>query len=215
MRWPTLVSLTFSGWYRYCVRVISGSARGRAILAPPGHAVRPTSEKTRQAVFNALASRDFVHNATVIDLFAGTGALGIEALSRGASQATFVDQDRTAVGCITHNLDHLHFTDRSTVVRSDALRWLDGAGPKSFAVDDGAPLLVLADPPYTFNSWNELLHRLHSRLAPLGVDALAVIESSRSIELPPDWELEREQRYGAATVTFTRPTQTPPRLEDR
>jgi 16S rRNA (guanine966-N2)-methyltransferase len=187
------------------VRVIAGTARGRAILAPAGHAIRPTSEKTRQAIFNALGSRDFLHGATVVDLFSGTGALGIEALSRGAARATFVDSDRTAVGCIQHNLEHLNLDDRAQVVRSDVIRWLDGAGPRPFAVDDGAPLLVLADPPYTFTAWVDLLSRLTPRVAPLGVDALVVLESGRTIDLPVDWELEREHRYGAAFVTFTRP----------
>jgi 16S rRNA (guanine966-N2)-methyltransferase len=185
--------------------VISGSARGRQIVAPSGHSVRPTSDKTRQAVFNALVSRNFVQDATVVDLYAGSGALGIEALSRGAARVTFVEQDRTAAECIRHNLEHLQMTAGCQVVRSEVLRWLDGAGSRPFEVDSGAPLLVLADPPYSFTGWHGMLTRLHHRLAPLGVDALAVLESRGTIELPPDWELEREHRYGAATVTFARP----------
>jgi 16S rRNA (guanine966-N2)-methyltransferase len=190
------------------VRVISGSARGRTIVAPSGQVVRPTSDKTRQAVFNALLSRNFVADATVLDLFAGTGALGIEALSRGAARATFVEQDRVAVDCIGTNLDHLQMTDQGEVIRSDVLRWLDGAGPRPFQVDEDSPLLVFADPPYTFTDWNGLLERLHPRLAPLGVDALAVLESGKSLELPETWELERESKYGAAWVTFARPVGT-------
>lgn len=174
-------------------------------MAPSGHSVRPTSDKTRQAVFNALVSRNFVQGATVVDLYAGSGALGIEALSRGAVRATFVEQDRTATECIRHNLEHLQMTAGSQVVRSEVLRWLDGAGSRPFEVDLGAPLLVVADPPYSFTGWHGMLTRLHQRLAPLGVDALAVLESRGTIELPRDWELEREHRYGAATVTFARP----------
>jgi 16S rRNA (guanine966-N2)-methyltransferase len=185
--------------------VISGSARGRAILAPAGHKVRPTSQKTRQAMFNALGSRNFIADATVIDLFAGTGALGIEALSRGAARAIFVEHERIAVDCLTHNLNHLQFADRADVVRSDVIRWLETTGPRPFAVDEDAPLLVIADPPYTFTGWADLLSLLHPRLAPLGVDAIAVLESGRTIELPENWELEREQRYGSAYVTFARP----------
>jgi 16S rRNA (guanine966-N2)-methyltransferase len=174
-------------------------------LAPAGQTVRPTSDKTRQAVFNALLSRNFLLDATVVDLFAGTGAMGIEALSRGAARVTFVEQDRIAVDCIAHNLDHCKFTDQAEIVRSDVLRWLDGSGGRSFQVADDAPLLVVVDPPYAFTAWNGLFERLHPRLAPLGVDALAVFESGKSLELPENWELERESRYGAAYVTFARP----------
>jgi 16S rRNA (guanine966-N2)-methyltransferase len=176
------------------------------IVAPPGHTVRPTSDKARTAVFNALASRNFLVDATVVDLFAGSGALGIEALSRGAHSVTFVEQDRVAAECIRANLEHLRMTDQSQVVRADVSKWLDTAGPRPFAVGEEAPLLVLADPPYTFNAWGALLAQLHGRLAPLGVDAIAVLESRGPIELPGDWELEREHRYGAATITFARPT---------
>ncbi len=203
--WDNLHWPTHGEGYRGGVRVISGSARGRQIVAPSGQSVRPTSDKTRQAVFNALVSRNFVQGATVIDLYAGSGALGIEALSRGAARVTFVEQDRTAAECIRANLDHLQMTAGSQVVRSDVLRWLDGAGARPFEVDADAPLLVLADPPYSFTGWHGLLTRLHQRLAPLGVDAIAVLESRSPIDLPPDWELEREHRYGAATVTFARP----------
>jgi 16S rRNA (guanine966-N2)-methyltransferase len=174
-------------------------------VAPAGQTVRPTTDKTRQAVFNALASRNFVMDATVVDLYAGTGALGIEALSRGAARATFIESDRLAVDCIGHNLDHLSFADQGTVVRSDVLRWLDGSGDKPFQVGEDSPLLVFADPPYAFDQWFELLDRLYPRLRPLGVDAMLVVESGKTIELPENWELEREQRYGAAYVTFTRP----------
>ena len=175
------------------------------LVAPSGHSVRPTSDKTRQAVFNALTSRNFVQDATVVDLFAGSGALGIEALSRGAARVTFVEQDRTASECIRHNLEHLKMTHNTQVIRAEVVRWLEGAGPRPFEVAPGAPLLVLADPPYTFTGWTEVLDRLKDRLAPLGVDALAVLEARGTIELPETWELEREQRYGAATVTFARP----------
>ncbi len=146
-----------------------------------------------------------MQDATVVDLFAGTGAMGIEALSRGAARVTFVEQDRVAFDCIVSNLDHVQFTDQADVVRSDVLRWLDGAGDRAFQVGEDAPLLVVVDPPYTFAGWNGLLGRLHGRLAPLGVDGLVVLESGKPVVLPDNWELERESRYGAAYVTFARP----------
>jgi 16S rRNA (guanine966-N2)-methyltransferase len=188
--------------------VISGSVRGRLIVAPPGEDIRPTTDKTRSAMFNALISRNMIQDATVVDLFAGTGSVGIEALSRGATRATFVDSDRTAVDCTKYNLEHLNLNDQSSVIKSDVNRWLDSTSSSAFQVDEDSPLVVFADPPYAFTAWPELLERLHPRLAPLGVDALAVLESGKTIELPDNWELEREARYGAAYVTFARPLAT-------
>jgi 16S rRNA (guanine966-N2)-methyltransferase len=156
-------------------------------------------------MFNALISRNMIQDATIVDLFAGTGSVGIEALSRGATRATFVDSDRTAIDCIKYNLEHLGLDEQSNVVKSDTNRWLDSTGTTPFAVDDDSPLIVFADPPYAFTAWPELLERLHPRLAPLGVDAIAVLESGKTIALPANWELEREARYGAAYVTFARP----------
>jgi 16S rRNA (guanine966-N2)-methyltransferase len=188
------------------MRVIAGSARGRAIVAPKGTAVRPTGDKVRQATFNALDSRGFVSGATVVDLFAGTGALGIEALSRGAGRATFVDAERLSVDCIRQNVEHLGFGARSTVVRSDVQRWLDGlASPAAFAVDEGSPLLVLADPPYEFAGWPALLERLLPHLEAVRDDSMLVAESPRTLPEVAGWEVDREQRYGIAVVTLLRP----------
>ncbi len=178
-------------------------------MAPPGDDIRPTTDKTKLAVFNALISRNMLQDATIIDLYAGTGSLGIEALSRGAMKATFVDNDRTAIDCIRYNVEHLDFTADSTIIKSDVNRWLDSAGSTPFVVDDDCPLVVFADPPYNFHDWSGLLERLHPRLAPLGVDALLVIEAGAAIELPDTWDLDREARYGAAHVTFTRPAAVP------
>lgn len=174
-------------------------------MAPEGDDIRPTTDKTRTALFNALVSRNMVQDATVIDLFAGTGSLGIEALSRGATKATFIDSDRVSVDCIRYNLSALGFDDVSTVIRADVKRWLDTTGPTPFVVDDDSPLLILADPPYAYTAWSELFERLLPRMASLGVDALLVIESGKPLVLPDGWDLEREARYGAAYVTFTRP----------
>ncbi len=151
-----------------------------------------------------------VQDASIIDLFAGTGSLGIEALSRGAARATFIDSDRVAVDCIRYNLEALGFASESTVIRADVNRWIDSqtagrATATPFLATEDSPLVVLADPPYAFTEWNELLERLHPRLAPFGVDAIVVLESGKAIELPDTWECDREARYGAAHVTFARP----------
>ena len=107
--------------YVACVRVVAGSARGRKIVAPPGLDVRPTLDRVRQAIFNALDARGAVEGARVIDVFAGSGALGIEALSRGADHVTFVEHDRKSLACIKENLEHLGFMERASIVRSDVV----------------------------------------------------------------------------------------------
>ena len=127
--------------YRASMRVIAGELGGRTIRSPKGSTIRPTSDRVREAIFNTLFSLDAVDGAEVTDLFAGTGALGIEALSRGAAHCTFVDRDADAVALIESNLASLDLADRARVVRADALVHARRTGP----VD-----LVLADPPYRF-----------------------------------------------------------------
>src|SRR3954471_16170376 len=131
------------------MRVVAGSAGGRRLRAPKGTTTRPTSDRVRQSIFNSLDSMGAVEDARVADLFAGSGALGIEALSRGATHATFVDDDGAAVAVIRENLAGTGLAGPSaTVVQGDVLRWLATSDP----VD-----LALADPPYTFDQWAELL----------------------------------------------------------
>ncbi|MFN2544279.1 MAG: RsmD family RNA methyltransferase [Actinomycetota bacterium] len=118
------------------MRVVAGSARGRRLgPVPPG--ARPVADRAREGLFSSLGS--LVEEARVLDLFAGTGALGIEALSRGASAATFVDSSAAAVAAIRDNLDRTGLGDRASVLRRDALGFLEGGGTFD---------LVLADPPY-------------------------------------------------------------------
>jgi 16S rRNA (guanine966-N2)-methyltransferase len=173
------------------MRVVAGEAKGRRIQAPSGRETRPTSDRVREAIFDMLGSLDGVQGATVADLFAGSGGLGIEALSRGARQASFVDRDRDAVAAIRVNLDACGFgPDRAQVVHRDVLRWVETATETD---------LVLADPPYAFTDWDTLL----DRLAPL--TGLAVLESGAPLELGSDWRLLRQKRYGGTVVMVTRP----------
>lgn len=141
----------------------------------------------REAVFNALGSLGAIEGATVLDLFAGSGALGIEALSRGAAHATFVERDRAAVSVLRANLEGTGLTGQATVRPGDAIRLLPTLPP----VD-----LALLDPPYAFDGWHDLLTRLPA--------SLVVIESARPVELPEGWELVREKRYGTTVVQFAR-----------
>jgi len=170
------------------MRIIGGSHGGRRLVAVDGTRVRPTSDRVREAVFNALFSMGLPDGAHVVDAFAGTGALGIEALSRGAASVTFIDNDGASCAVIERNLADLDLADRATVVRGDAVR---GIAMQVHDVD-----LVLADPPYDFIEWDDFL-----RNCP---DAIVVIESDRAVE-PPDgswWEVRRQKKYGKAVVTI-------------
>src|SRR5947207_548827 len=122
------------------MRVVGGMAGGRRLRSPAGRSIRPTSDRVREAVFNVLTSLGEVEGATVVDLFAGTGALGIEALSRGAAHATFVDRDPVAVATIRDNLAAVGLAGASSeVVRADVLRWLEHGRPGRPVPEHGRP----------------------------------------------------------------------------
>lgn len=166
------------------MRVVAGELRGRRIEAPPGNDTRPTTDKVREAVFNALGSLDLVRDAVVLDLYAGTGALGIEALSRGAASCTFVERDRTALRVLRANLDQLGVRDRTTVLAGNAL-----------AMAPGVPAdLVLADPPYGFDQWPQLLAAVRADFV--------VAEAEQEVPAPDGWTATRAKRYGRTWVTF-------------
>jgi 16S rRNA (guanine966-N2)-methyltransferase len=167
------------------MRVVAGTAKGRKLQAPTEGSVRPTSDRVREAIFDMLTSMDVVEGASVADLFAGTGALGIEALSRGASSAVLVDQDRAALNALEVNLVTTGLYARATVVHADVLSWLGTAAP----VD-----LAFVDPPYAFTGWPELFTLLDA--------GLVVAESDRKIDLGDDWKVLRSKHYGGTVVTM-------------
>jgi 16S rRNA (guanine966-N2)-methyltransferase len=172
------------------MRVVAGSARGRQLVAPKGDAVRPTGDRVREALFNSLGSMGMVRGSRVLDLFAGSGALGIEALSRGAEHVTFVDSSREALRAVRENLERCGFADRASVAHGDALEWLRSAGGPDGQVDLD---LALLDPPYRFDRWDELLASLPARVA--------AMESDRSIDTHHPWEVLKSRRYGGTVVT--------------
>ena len=176
------------------MRIVAGQARGRRIRTPRGDGTRPTSDRVREALFNALGSRGPVADALVADLFAGSGALGMEALSRGAAHCWFVEDDRAALAAIEENLAGLGFGDQATVLRGRV------EGVTDRLPDDLD--LVLADPPYAYDVWGDLLVALAAHLAP---DAIVVAESDRRIEPPPGWEILWERTYGGTVIVFTAP----------
>jgi len=172
------------------LRVVAGEAGGRLLDGPDGDGTRPTSDRVRQAMFNALESLDVVEGARVVDAYAGTGALGIEALSRGAARATFADTDRGARAVVEANLRTTGLDDRAVVLGADGVR----------AISDGGPWdLVLLDPPYAFAGWDELLAAAAASLAQGG---LIVIESDREVALPAPLGFVRSKRYGSTVVAF-------------
>jgi 16S rRNA (guanine966-N2)-methyltransferase len=191
------------------VRVIAGEKSGRRLLAPSGRETRPTADRVREAAFSMVESQVPLDGASVWDLFAGSGALGIEALSRGAAHVTFVDQARTAISVNKVNLARLGYgPERARVVCADVLRWVHGVDSAPASADEedrsgpARPLahvdLVLADPPYAWQAWPALLGGL------VGLDPLLVIETSEEPELPPVWHVVKAKRYGGTLVTLAR-----------
>lgn len=171
------------------MRIVAGELRGRRIVAPKGTVTRPTTDKARQATFNALGSLNAVIGARVLDLFAGSGALGIEALSRGAAHCTFIERDRDALDALRLNIETLELRDRAKAIRGDAL-------VHASTVHDAT--LVLADPPYDFVKWPELLSCQSASLVVAESDRELASEIADCI----DWQVIRTKRYGRAYVTF-------------
>jgi 16S rRNA (guanine966-N2)-methyltransferase len=174
------------------MRVIAGRYGGRRLQAPPGAATRPTSDRVREALFSILGAR--VQDAAVLDLFAGSGALGLEALSRGAARVTFVDSAPPALRALRANLDALGAD--AEVVRADAVKWLLAAsgGERQYS-------LVFLDPPYRTAAalGAALSDALPAVLAP---DALVVSESDRRTPLELTIPITDERRYGDTLIRF-------------
>ncbi len=177
------------------MRVIAGTYGGRVLKAPPGAATRPTSDRVREALFSILG--DHVHQARVLDLFAGSGALGLEALSRGADSVTFVDDAAPAIRVVKANLEALKAA--ATVRQTDALRFLAAASGNGAQYD-----LIFLDPPYRRA---ERLARPLSEALPavLAPGAVAVAESDRRAPLALDLPLHDERRYGDTLIRIHGP----------
>jgi 16S rRNA (guanine966-N2)-methyltransferase len=175
------------------VRIIAGSKKGARIFAPKGHDTRPTSDRAREAAFNLIGPVD---DASVLDLFAGSGAMGLEALSRGAATAVFVENDREACRAIDRNLEKLRLTG-ARVIQQDALRALASEAATGHRYD-----LVLVDPPYEM--FSSLENGLSAYLpAVLADDGLVVVETGAKDEpdLPPLTK-RTSRRYGSARITL-------------
>jgi 16S rRNA (guanine966-N2)-methyltransferase len=177
------------------MRIIAGSRKGHRIAAPKGAATRPTGDRVREAAFNLIGPLD---DATVLDVFAGSGAMGLEALSRGARRCVFVESDRVACRAIEANLEKLRLTGALVVCQDafGALRQERAAGRRYD--------LVLVDPPY--GEWPLLEQRLAAALPPLlAKDGLLVVETDARMEPELPLALVTSRRYGSARLTLFRP----------
>ena len=178
------------------MRVISGSARGRKLKELQGMDTRPTTDKVKESLFNIIQFE--IEGRRVLDLFGGTGQLGIEALSRGADHCTFVDLRKEAVSLIRENLKLTGLSGRARVVQGDALSFLSSCG-ETFDV-------ILLDPPYH----TELLEKSVERITEFDIlreHGIMVCESAAERELPalpPPYERGREYRYGKIRLTVCR-----------
>lgn len=178
------------------MRIIAGQWRGRPLIAPPGEATRPTSERAREALFSMLASRlgDF-EGLRVADLFAGTGALGLEALSRGAAHVTFVERDRAAVAALTANIARLGAGPATTLVTSP----VEALGRAAVPFD-----VLLLDPPYGEGLALPALARLAAN-GWIGGGALVSVETEAKLDLaPPGLTLDTVRTHGKARLHLFR-----------
>jgi len=176
------------------MRVITGTARGRRLKDLPGLDTRPTTDKVKESIFNIVQFD--VEGRAVLDLFAGTGQLGIEALSRGAEKCVFVDSSRTAAAVVRENLEHTGFEKQGRVVQGDALSFLTSCREK-FG-------LAFLDPPYA----SDLLEKALNRMAEIDIMAengIIVCESAADKllpQLPAPYRMGREYRYGKIKLTL-------------
>ncbi len=183
------------------MRIVGGKFKGRAIKAPEGKTTRPTSDRTRESIFNVLAHADWapsLEGARVIDAFAGSGALGFEAISRAAAFCLFVETESSARGCIRDNVETFQLFGVTRIHRRSAV----DLGPKPAGV--GAPFdVVFLDPPYGYNLVPPAMEQL-IRGAWITADALVIAETGADEEAPvtPGWKALDQRIYGAARISF-------------
>lgn len=182
------------------VRVIAGTERGRRLQVPPGDLVRPTSDRVKEAVFSALDARGLVTGATVLDLWAGSGALAVEALSRGAERAVLVELEESAVEAIRQNVERCGLGGRARVVRSEVARFVAGAAAPEAPFD-----LILADPPYDADrgALCDVLRALVAGgLTEEGVHLVLELPASGARDFPGPWRVVWDRAFGDTLVLF-------------
>jgi 16S rRNA (guanine(966)-N(2))-methyltransferase RsmD len=190
------------------MRIISGTSKGRRLATPKSQVIRPTSDRVKESIFNMLGEE--VEGKLVLDLFAGTGNLGIEALSRGAKKAFFVEKGRQALRLIQRNLSHVGVRERSEILPKDVNRAIGILKQRGESFD-----LILMDPPYEKGLIQRTLLKLQSHMI-YHKDSIVVIEHNRREPIPEivgGWTLIRQRRMGDTMISFLIPhlsTKGPP-----
>jgi len=180
------------------LRVIAGSARGTKLKAPKGLSVRPTADRVKEALFNIISAR--IVDCLFIDLFAGSGAVGIEALSRGAASAVFVDHNRGNIVLIRDNLEKTRLSERARLLLSDSGRAIDRLGAEKLKAD-----LIFIDPPYDLTNVELLVSRVIAKdlINPTG---LVVVEhTAKNLIWAESFPGYRQKKYGDTGLTFITP----------
>ena len=184
------------------MRIVAGKHRGRRLVAPEGLAVRPTADRTREALFNILSQGHKglppLDGARVLDAFAGTGALGLEALSRGAESVSFIESQPAAIATLERNIRALEEEEATEVIRADALRPPRTSYPAN---------IVLMDPPYSQGLAEPAITAL-AKAGWIGEASLIVVElMAKEPFTPPDgFEIRDQRKYGKARLVFLEPT---------
>ena len=186
------------------MRVVSGSARGCRLQPVPGMSTRPTTDRVKENVFNLV--QDHVRGAQVLDLFAGTGQLGIEALSRGAAHCDFVERDQAAYNIVYKNTQAARVQDRAALHRTQAERFVEHAAKRRYD-------LIFLDPPYGGAILENALHAIE-RFDILSTDGIIICESAAEDRFAHGFEVVRERRYGATLITVLRNGETDGTYED-
>lgn len=176
------------------MRVVSGSARGCKLQPVPGMNTRPTTDRVKENVFNLI--QDHIREAAVLDLFAGTGQLGIEALSRGAASCDFVEHNGTAYHVVAKNIQTARVQERARTHRMEADAFLAKAGAKRFS-------LIFLDPPYGGIILENALRSIE-RFDILSANGIIICESAVEDRFAHGFEVIRERRYGATMITVLR-----------
>ena len=176
------------------MRVITGSARGRKLETPPGTDVRPTTDKVKEAVFSAIQFD--IEGRSFLDLFAGSGQMGIEALSRGAKYATFVDKSRKSVDIIRKNLNNAGFYHKAKVFHADSISFID-------TITDLYDIVYL-DPPYNTGLMQKVLPEIVEKVKRTGVIIAENEENEQILQKYGEFMLDRQKHYGKIKVTMYR-----------
>ncbi len=185
------------------MRIISGIYKSRKLIAPKGDTTRPTSDRARESLFNVLSNLIDFEDISVLDLFAGSGAFAFEALSRGATKATLVEQNRKVIETIRENAQALEIGPQIQIVQKDVYKWLSDTQPET---RDAKPDLIFADPPYEDLRTLTTLPAAIFSAGLLTADSLVIAEhrTGSHLQIPENAELFRELSAGEAVFSFLR-----------